>query len=80
MACVHSLWGEPDDVGHEEHLNRRGSSQHKSHIPSSNSDQTTYTVIDRTLVLKGTKGEFAVDIQLQGDQFVAGGKTSLRSR
>jgi len=47
---------------------------------SSDSDQGTYTVIDRTLVLKGTKGQFAVDIQLQGDQLVAGGKTYLRSR
>jgi hypothetical protein len=47
---------------------------------SSDSDQGTYTVIDRTLVLKGTKGQLAVDIQLQGDQLVAGGKTYLRSR
>lgn len=47
---------------------------------SSDSDQGTYTVIERTLVLKGTKGQFAVDIQLQGDRLVAGGKTYLRSR
>jgi hypothetical protein len=47
---------------------------------SSDSDQGTYTVIDRTLVLKGTKGQFAVDIQLQGDRLAAGGKTYLRSR
>jgi len=47
---------------------------------SSDSDQGTYTVIDRTLVLKGTKGQFAVDIQFQGDKLVAGGKTYLRSR
>jgi hypothetical protein len=46
----------------------------------SDSDQGTYTVIDRTLVLKGTKGQLAVDIQLQGDKLVAGGKTYLRSR
>jgi len=46
----------------------------------SDSDQGTYTVIDRTLVLKGTKGQFAVDIQLQRDRLVAGGKTYLRSR
>jgi hypothetical protein len=47
---------------------------------SSDSDQGTYTVIERTLVLKGTKGQFAVDIQLQGDRLVAGAKTYLRSR
>jgi hypothetical protein len=46
----------------------------------SDSDQGTYTVIDRTLVLRGTKGQFAVDIQLQRDRLVAGGKTYLRSR
>ena len=46
----------------------------------SDSDQGTYTVIDRTLVLKGTKGQFAVEFQLQRDRLVAGGKTYLRSR
>jgi len=47
---------------------------------SSDSDQGTYTVIESTLVLKGTKGQFVVDIQLQGDRLAAGGKTYLRSR
>jgi hypothetical protein len=47
---------------------------------SSDSDQGTYTVIGNTLVLKGTKGQLAVDIQLQGNQLVAGGKTYRRSQ
>jgi hypothetical protein len=42
------------------------------------SDAGTYTVIGNTLVFKGSKGQIAVDYQLQGGQLVAGGKTYLR--
>jgi hypothetical protein len=45
---------------------------------SGSSDQGTYTVIGNTLVLQGTKGQFAVDYQLQGGQLTAAGKTYLR--
>jgi hypothetical protein len=46
---------------------------------SQDSDQGTYTVIGNTLVLKGTKGQFAVDFEIQGgNRLVAAGKTYLR--
>jgi hypothetical protein len=35
-------------------------------------------VIGNTLVFKNSKGQIAVDYQLQGGQLVAGGKTYLR--
>ncbi len=46
---------------------------------SSNNDAGTYTVIGNTLVVKGTKGQLAVDFQLVGNRLVAGGKTYLRN-
>jgi hypothetical protein len=46
---------------------------------TSDADQGTYTVIGNTLVTKGTKGQLAVDIQIQGNKLVAGGKTFLRN-
>jgi hypothetical protein len=46
---------------------------------TSDADQGTYTVIGNTLVTKGTKGQLAVDIQIQGNRLVAGGKTFLRN-
>ena len=45
---------------------------------SSDGDQGTYTVIGNTLVLKGSKGQFAVDFQLGNGQLIAAGKTYLR--
>lgn len=45
---------------------------------SSDGDQGTYTVIGSTLVLKGSKGQFAVDFQLGNGQLIAAGKTYLR--
>jgi len=46
---------------------------------SSDSDRGTYTVIGSTLVMKGTKGQFTFDIQLEGNRLTAGGKTYLRN-
>jgi hypothetical protein len=46
---------------------------------TSDADQGTYTVIDSTLVMKGTKGQFTIDFQIQGNKLVAGGKTYLRN-
>ncbi|OGP54737.1 MAG: hypothetical protein A2162_03945 [Deltaproteobacteria bacterium RBG_13_52_11b] len=46
---------------------------------TSDADQGTYTVIGNTLVAKGTKGQFTVDFQIQGNKLVAGGKTYLRN-
>ena len=46
---------------------------------TSDADQGTYTVIGSTLVMKGTKGQFAADIQIQGNRLVADGKTYLRN-
>jgi len=46
---------------------------------TSDADQGTYTVIDNTLVMKGTKGQFTIDFQIQGNKLVAGGKTYLRN-
>ncbi len=45
---------------------------------SQTSDAGSYTVIGNTLVFKSSKGQIAVDFQLQGGQLVAGGKTYLR--
>src|SRR5262245_13240145 len=45
---------------------------------SQSSDAGTYTIIGTTLVFKSSKGQMAVDYQLQGGQLVAGGKTYLR--
>lgn len=46
---------------------------------TSDADQGTYTVIDNTLVMKGTKGQFIFDFQIQGNKLSAGGKTYLRN-
>jgi hypothetical protein len=46
---------------------------------TSDADQGTYTVIGSTLVLKGTKGQFTADFQIQGNRLVADGKTYLRN-
>jgi len=46
---------------------------------TSDADQGTYTVIDSTLVMRGTKGQFIFDFQIQGNKLVAGGKTYLRN-
>jgi hypothetical protein len=46
---------------------------------TSDADEGTYTVIDSTLVAKGTKGQFAIDFQIQGNKLLAGGKTYLRN-
>lgn len=45
---------------------------------SQTSDAGSYTIIGNTLVFKSSKGQIAVDFQLQGGQLVAGGKTYLR--
>jgi len=41
-------------------------------------DQGSYTVIGNTLVLKGTKGQLAVDVQLGNGQLLAAGKRYVR--
>ena len=41
-------------------------------------DQGSYTVIGNTLVLEGTKGQLAVDIQLGNRQLLAAGKRYAR--
>jgi len=41
-------------------------------------DQGSYTVIGNTLVLKGTKGQLAVDFQLGNGQLIAAGKRYVR--
>ena len=46
---------------------------------TSDADQGTYTVIGSTLVMKGTKGQFTADFQIQGNRLVADGKTYLRN-
>ncbi len=46
---------------------------------TSDADQGIYTVIDSTLVMKGSKGQFTIDFQVQGNKLVAGGKTYLRN-
>ncbi len=46
---------------------------------SSDSDRGTYTVIGNTLVMKGSKGQFVFDIQIEGNRLTAGGKTYLRN-
>jgi hypothetical protein len=46
---------------------------------SSDADRGTYTVIGNTLVMKGTKGQFVFDIQIEGNRLTAGGKTYLRN-
>lgn len=46
---------------------------------TSDADQGTYTVIDSTLVMKGTKGQFTIDFQIQGNNLAAGGRTYLRN-
>jgi len=45
---------------------------------TSDGDRGAYFVIGNTLVLKGSKGQFAVDFQLGSGQLIAGGKTYLR--
>lgn len=46
---------------------------------NANSDQGTYTVIGSTLILKGTRGQQALQIQVLGDRIVADGRTYLRA-
>lgn len=43
------------------------------------SDQGTYTVIGSTLILKGSQGQLAFELQLLGDRFSADGRVYLRS-
>jgi hypothetical protein len=45
---------------------------------SQSGDAGNYTVIGNTLAFKSSKGQIAVDFQLQGGQLLAGGKTYLR--
>jgi hypothetical protein len=46
---------------------------------TSDADRGTYTVVGNTLVMKGTKGQFTFDIQIEGNRLAAGGKTYLRN-
>ena len=46
---------------------------------TSDADQGTYTVIGNTLVMKGTKGQFIFDFQIEGNRLIAAGKTYLRN-
>jgi hypothetical protein len=45
-----------------------------------NSDQGTYTVVGSTLILKGSRGQMAFELQLLGDRFSADGRVYVRSK
>ena len=46
---------------------------------NANSDQGTYTVIGNTLVMKGSQGQQAFQIQILADRIIADGRTYLRA-